>query len=47
MYIEFAEWLLRNDNDKKEIIDYLNLAADYLINIEAVDGDEEDMDGFG
>lgn len=39
--IEFAEWLLRNGNEKHLVIEHLNMAADTLIDIEM---DEEDED---
>lgn len=40
VYIEFSEWLLRNDYDIKDVIENLNEATSKLIEIEH-DEDEE------
>ncbi|KRX09755.1 hypothetical protein PPERSA_02627 [Pseudocohnilembus persalinus] len=42
VYIEFSEWLLRNDYDQKDAVEQLLLAADTLIEIELIENDEEE-----
>lgn len=42
MYIEFAEWLLRNEYEFKDVVDNLFTASDILVDIEIDNDDDED-----
>ena len=42
VYIEFAEWLLRNGYELKDVVDNLFTASDILVDIEIDNDDDED-----
>lgn len=42
VYVEFAEWLLRNGYESKDVVDNLLTASDMLVDIEVGDEDEDD-----